>query len=137
MATKTAVHNENAPDYRFLFNWGLKISDFSELFLLAGLGDLTPDGRVRHPGDSVAQTRSILVDLKTYVEANGYALDDIIRVEFTLTKDVPQEAYEEIFGLFGEFFDPLAVKPAAGTLRVIEALAVPGMLVEYEIWLAK
>ena len=29
------------------------------------------------------------------------------------------------------------VKPTAGTLRVIEALAIPNMLVEYEFWCAK
>ena len=137
MATKTPVHNETAPDFRFLFNWGLKISDFSELFLLAGLGDHGPDGEIRNPGDAVAQTRSILSELKTYVEANGYTMNDIIRIEFTLTKDVPQESYEAIFGVFAEVFGEIDVKPAAGTLRVIESLALPGMLVEYEIWLAK
>ena len=54
-----------------------------------------------------------------------------------MTKAVPQEAYGEIFGAFGAFFADVAVKPAAGTLRVIEALAIPGMLVEYEFWAAK
>ena len=42
MATKTAVHNENAPDFRSMFNWGLKITDYSELFLLAGDSIETP-----------------------------------------------------------------------------------------------
>ena len=122
MATKTPVHNENAPDFRFLFNWGLKVSDFSEIFLLAGLGDHGPDGTIRNPGDAVAQTRSILSELGTYVEANGYTMNDIIRIEFTLTKDVPEDSYEEIFGVFAEVFGPIDVKPAAGTMRVIHGL---------------
>jgi len=137
MAKKTAVHNEGAPDLRFMFNWGLKVSDFDELFLLAGLGDHGPDGTIRHPGDAVAQTRAILDDLRDYVADAGYGLNDVIRIEFTLTKDVDPSSYEDIFGQFGSFFADVEVKPAAGTLRVVEALALPGMLVEYEIWLAR
>ncbi len=136
MAKKTAVHNENAPDYRSMFNWGLKITDFSELFLLAGHGALAVDNQVLHPGDAVAQTRHILADVKTFLEQSGYSLDDVIRIEFTMTKDVKPEEFQEIFGLFGEYFADMEVKPAAGTLRVVDALAIPGMVVEYEFWAA-
>ncbi len=137
MATKVAVHNDNAPDLRFMFNWGLKVSDFSELFLLAGLGDHGPDGEIRHPGDPVAQTSAILAELGQYVAANGYSLNDVIRIEFTLSKDVDRALHEDIFGQFAAFFAGVEVKPAAGTLRIVDGLALPGMLVEYEIWLAK
>ncbi len=137
MATKTAVNNENAPDFTSMFNWGLKITDFSELFLLAGHGDHGPDGQIRSPGDPVAQTRNILAELQAFIEKSGYGKNDIIRIEFTTTKDVDPEKYGEIFGLFAEFFADVEVKPAAGTLRIIDGLALPGMLVEYEFWLAK
>jgi hypothetical protein len=36
-----------------------------------------------------------------------------------------------------KFFEGVNVKPAAGTLRVVDSLAIPGMLVEYEFWAAK
>ena len=137
MATKTAVHNKNAPDFRSMFNWGLKITDFSELFLLAGLGAHSADFQIQHPGDAAGQTRYILNEVKTYLEESGYSLDDVIRIEFTLHKDVPAADYEQIFGIVAEFFAEMKVKPAAGTLRVVEALALPGMLVEYEFWAAK
>lgn len=137
MATKTPVPNRNAPDFSALFNWGLKLTDFSELFLMAGLGDHGPDGAIRNPDDPVAQTRAILDDVAAYITENAYAKDDIVRVEFTMTKDVDPSRYEAIFGLFAEFFADLSVKPAAGTLRVIDGLALPGMMVEYEFWLAK
>jgi len=137
MATKTPVPNPKAPDFSALFNWGLKLTDFSELFLMAGLGDHGPDGSIRHPDDPVGQTRAILDDVAAYIVEHGYTKDDIVRVEFTLTRAVDPAKYEEIFGLFAEFFADMAVKPAAGTLRVIEGLALPGMLVEYEFWLAK
>jgi enamine deaminase RidA (YjgF/YER057c/UK114 family) len=54
-----------------------------------------------------------------------------------MTRQVKPEAYNEIFGIFMELFADMAVKPAAGTLRVVEALAIPGMLVEYEFWAAR
>ena len=137
MASKTPVNNPNAPDFGSMFNWGLKISDFSELFLLAGAGAVGADHAIQHAGDPVGQTRYILEDVQSLIEANGYTKNDIIRIEFTMTKDVAPESYGEIFGLFTEFFADVDVKPAAGTLRVIDALAIPGMLVEYEFWLAR
>jgi len=137
MATKTAVNNENAPDFRSMFNWGLKITHINELFLIAGHGAVGPDYQTRHPGDAVGQTRYILEDVQSFLEQNGYTKDDLIRIEFTMTKDVDPAKYGEIFGLFNDFFAEVKVKPAAGTLRVVEALAIPGMLVEYEFWAAK
>jgi len=137
MARKTAVPNPAAPDFGSLFNWGLKITDFSELFLIAGHMAHDETGATPHPGDAVAQTKYVLDRMPAYLESAGYSKHDIIRTEFTLTKAVPQEAYDEIFGLFAAFFDEIEVKPTAGTLRVIEALAIPDMLVEYEFWCAK
>ena len=92
---------------------------------------------IQHPGDAVGQTRWILDELHGYIDGAGYTTDDIIRMEFTMTKDVPPDSHGKIFGLFAEFFADVKVKPAAGTLRVIEGLALPGMLVEYEFWLAR
>ena len=137
MATKTAVNNENAPDFTSMFNWGLKITGFEELFLLAGHGDHGPDGQIRNPGDPVAQTRNILADVRSLIETSGYERNDIIRIEFTLTKDVTEEQFGQILGIFVAFFEPVGVKPAAGTLRFVDALAFPGLMVEYEIWCAR
>jgi 2-iminobutanoate/2-iminopropanoate deaminase len=137
MATKTAVNNETAPDLRFVFNWGVKITDFDELFLLAGRGDVASDGTIRNPGDPVAQTASILAEQKDFIERSGYTLNDVIRIEFTMSKDVNRAQQKAIFAQFADLFEDIDVKPAAGTLRVVDRLAYPGMLVEYEFWLAK
>ena len=137
MATKTAVPNPANPDFSSMFNWGLKLTDYSELFLIAGHGAHDATGAIQHPDDAVAQTKYILDHLPAYLEGAGYTKNDIIRTEFTMTKAVPAEAYDEIFGLFAAFYADVDVKPTAGTLRVIEALAIPNMLVEYEFWCAK
>jgi 2-iminobutanoate/2-iminopropanoate deaminase len=137
MATKTPFPHPSAPDYGAIFNWGVRLTDFSELFLMAGIGAHDASGAIQHPGDAVAQTKFILDGLPGYIASAGYSKQDIVRLEFTMTKAVPPESYEAIFGLFAGFFADVDVKPAAGTLRVIEALALPGMLVEYEFWCAK
>ncbi len=137
MATKTAANNENAPDLGFVFNWGVKITDYDELFLLAGRGDVAPDGTIRNPGDPVAQTATILAEQKDFIERSGYGLNDVIRIEFTMAKEVDRDQQKAIFGQFAGLFREVEVKPAAGTLRVVDRLAYPGMLVEFEFWLAK
>jgi len=137
MAKKTAVPNPANPDFSSMFNWGLKLTDYKELFLIAGHMAHDATGATPHPGDAVGQTKYILDNFPAYLESAGYTKHDIIRTEFTMTKAVPAEAYDQIFGLFAEFFADVEVKPTAGTLRVIEALAIPDMLVEYEFWCAK
>lgn len=81
MATKVAVSNRNAPDLSGMFNWGVKISNFTELFLLAGHGAVAPDMQVQNPGDPIGQTRYILDGVKSFLEENDYSLDDIVRME--------------------------------------------------------
>lgn len=137
MARKVPVNNPRAPDLSRNFNWGVKITEIRELFLIAGRTAEDTDGGVLHPGDPVAQTRYILDDVALYLRDNGYDLDDIIRIESTVTKDVSRSSYEEIFDLFMEFFSPVDVKPAAGTFRVVDSLVAPGMMVEYEFWAAQ
>jgi enamine deaminase RidA (YjgF/YER057c/UK114 family) len=137
MAKKTAVPNPANPDFSSMFNWGLKLTDYKELFLIAGHMAHDATGATPHPGDAVGQTKYILDNFPAYLESAGYTKHDIIRTEFTMTKAVPAQAYDEIFALFAEFFADVEVKPTAGTLRVIEALAIPDMLVEYEFWCAK
>jgi enamine deaminase RidA (YjgF/YER057c/UK114 family) len=137
MLKKVAVPNPNAPDMSAFFNWGLKISGFRELFFITGRPAWLADGTVLYPDDPVAQTRFILEDIGGYLKANGYKPADIVRIEYTFTKVVQAEKYDEIFGLFGAFLKDAEVKPAANTLRIIDSLGVPGLCVEYEFWAAQ
>ena len=136
MAIMTAVPNPDAPDFSSMFSWGVKITAFDELFVLAGRGAIDRNGTLRHPGDAIAQSGYILDELITYLGRAGYSKHDVFRFEMTLTKHVPARSYPDIYGLFTAFFAEVAVKPSGGTLRVVEALADPGMLVEYEFWAA-
>lgn len=138
MANKTPYQPGNLPDMSKLFSWGLKVSDFSELFFVTGLADMADDGSgARYPGDPVAQTRAVLERMDQFIRDNGYSRDHIVRIEWTFRKDVQETDYPGIYQLWEDFVAPMAVKPAGGTLRIVERLAVPDIMVEYELLLAR
>ena len=137
MATKSAINNPKAPDLSQVFNWGLKVEDFTQLFFITGHGALRSDLSVVHPDDPAAQARHILTEVKGYLEDNGYTMDDIVRVESTLAKEVTEEQFHAFVDVYAEFFADVAVKPSGGTLRYVDRLAFPGMLVEFEFLVAR
>ena len=134
---KTPVNNEKAPDLSNVFNWGLKISDFNELFLISGHGALTSDFTPVHPGNPAEQTRHIFLEIQEYMTENGYSFDDLVQIKMTITKDVTEEQFHEVVEVYSGFMKDLKVKPTGGTMRVVERLAFPGMMVEYEFMAAK
>ena len=138
MATKKALPCPTTMDRSAIFNWGLKISNFSELVLLTGQVDADPDGNVRHPDDPVGQTQGIIDSLVGMLNAEGWSVDDVIRVEVTVTKDTHVSKHRGgIFKVWADTFKNVPIKPAAGTLRIIDALARPGLLVEFEFMAAR
>jgi 2-iminobutanoate/2-iminopropanoate deaminase len=137
MAEKMPVSNPRAPDMSSFFNWGLKLSKFDELFIVTGRPAWSADGKVLHPNDGVAQTKFILDDIDRFLRDAGYSRHDLIRIEYTFTTRVPTESYQPIFALFADWLKDVKVKPAASTLRIVESLALEGLVVEYEFWAAK
>jgi hypothetical protein len=54
------------------------------------------------------------------------------------TKDMDWTKHRDaIFKIWTDTFKSVAVKPAAGTLRIVEALARPGFFVEFEFMAAR
>ena len=98
-----------------LFSWGLKISNFSELVLLPGQVDAGPGSNVRHSDDPVGQTKGIFDSLVGMLDAEGWSVNDVIRVEATVTKDVDLEHRAGISKVWTDTFKTVAIKPAAGT----------------------
>ena len=137
MAQKTAFHNENKPDFRRVFNWGLKVTGFRELFFVSGHAASGADFQVRHPGDARAQTRYILDSMGEFLAQAGYNRDDIVRIETTVTKEVGVDDYGSMSAVMAEFLADVEVKPSVGTYRVVDRLVGPGMMVEYEFLLAR
>jgi len=109
MSQKTPVPYAFGPNFSSMFNWGLRLKNTEEIFLASGLGAHDSTG----------------------------TMNDIVRMEFTFTKDVATEKYDAIFGKFIEFLSAVPIKPAVGTLRVVSALVFENQLVEYEFWCAR
>ncbi len=134
---KKALSNPRLPNFTDIFNWGLKIRNIKDLYLFAGIAAQAPDLSIVDPFDYVSQTDYILEELDLFLQESDLSRDDIIRIEFTLVEGYTPEEFGTILGQFAEYFQDVSVKPAAGTLRVVSALAFPGLVVEYEVWCAK
>jgi 2-iminobutanoate/2-iminopropanoate deaminase len=133
---KTGVHDDNKVKVASI-NWGLKVTNFSELFLLSGYGATDVEGTVQFPGDAAAQAEFILGRIQSFIEKNGYTKDDIIRYETTVTQDVPRSQFSGVREASSAFLADVKVKPVAGTFRIVQGLGNPDMLVELDFWLAQ
>ncbi len=133
---KVGVHDDNKVKVASI-NWGLKVRNFSELFLLSGYGATDAEGTVQFPGDAAAQAEFILGRIQSFIEKNGYGKNDIIRYVTTVTKDVPRSQFIGIRGATSAFLSEVEVKPTAGTFRIVQGLGNPEMLVEFDFWLAR
>ena len=134
--SKIAVEDPNKVQVASI-NWGLKVRDFSELFLLSGYGATDSEGNVQFPDDAAAQAEFILGRIQSMIENNGYTKDNIIRYETTVTQAVPQDQFSGIRQATSGFMSDITVKPTAGTFRVVQALGNPDMLIELDFWLAR
>jgi len=106
--------------------------------LVSGHADVKLDNSTANfPGDLIGQTKFILKQIAKSVEAAGFTLDDAIRAEITLSKEVTDEQLPELFQVLTEFVGDVAVKPAAGTLRFVERLISRECLVEIELLLPR
>ena len=138
MVTKIPVANPAAPDISAVFPWGLRVRQFEELFFVSGHGDVDAAFRVRHPGAPLAQARAIFQDLLDMLARADYRLDDVIKIEATVTKDFDlARNFQPLLALWAEVLAEVPVKPSGGVLRVVDALALPGMLIEIEVLAAR
>jgi 2-iminobutanoate/2-iminopropanoate deaminase len=133
---KVGVHDDNKVKVDSI-NWGLKVRNFSELFLLSGYGATDAEGTVQFPGDAAAQAEFIVGRIESFIEKNGYTNNDIIRYVTTVTKDVPRSQFSGIRAATSAFLSDVEVKPTAGTFRIVQGLGNPEMLVELDFWFAQ
>jgi 2-iminobutanoate/2-iminopropanoate deaminase len=99
---------------------------FGDLLFVSGVAPLDVEGRLVGPGDPVAQTRQIFLNLERVLDAAGASFADVLKVTVFLT-DVGDRT--KINPVRQEFFG--AARPAS-TLIGVRELAVPGMRVEME-----
>lgn len=138
MTTKTQVQHPYADTMINAFSWGLKVKEVQEWYYVTGLMDIKADWQIGHPGDPLGQTRAVFKDLEGMLIRAGYTLDDVVKVDTTVTPEYNlTENLPGFLQIFAETFQGVAIKPSAGTLRVVEALAVPGGFIEIELVAAR
>jgi enamine deaminase RidA (YjgF/YER057c/UK114 family) len=93
---------------------------------VAGTTDAGPDGRSRHPGDVVAQTRAVLEIIERALAQAGFSRSDVVRTRMFVT-DIARSS--EIGAVHGAVFGE--IRPAA-TMVEISALMDPTLLIEIE-----
>jgi len=136
MAKKIAYYNDELPTLRF--PWALKVSDFNEILLVSGHADVKHDNSTaNYPNDLIAQTKFILKQIDKSIKAADFTIDDVIRTEITVSKEVTDEQLPYVFEVLKDYVGEIAVKPAAGTMRFVERLISKECLVEIEIMLAR
>ena len=133
---KRAINN---PDKKPspVFNWALELSAIERLLFVTGTTAAGSDGAVNFPGDAPAQARWIFESVGRLLASVGYSFDDVVRLETTVVESVSDEDIAVIARISAEYVGGLAVKPAAGTLRVVSRLVRPELLVELEIMAAR
>lgn len=136
---KTAYNTEHHSEVP-TFNWGLKLEDVKELFYVTGINDCIPDGEnvyISHPGDPVGQTKKMLAYMEEVFTKAGFTKDDIVYVDWVITKEVTREQAYEIVGVWIDYIKDVKVKPAAGIFKCVDRLVHEGLLVEFEYTLAR
>lgn len=100
-----------------------------------------PAGSTGRFGDTEAQTRSVIAKIRAELEAAGWSLGDVVKMNVYLVADPAKGgrmdfagmmvAYREAFG------SPSQPKLPARTTVEVSALPVPGALVEIEVVAAR
>lgn len=80
-------------------------------------------------GDLEAQARQAFDNLRTVLASQGATPENVVRIR-TYVVDYSVEKLEAIGPIIGGFFDEAV--PAANTLIGVQALAMPGFLIEVE-----
>jgi enamine deaminase RidA (YjgF/YER057c/UK114 family) len=121
------------------FSRGLRIGEMKELAIFTSHIGADPAWQANPSrGEPIQQTREVLAALRDMLTEAGYTLDDVVWVEPTVTKayDLPAN-FGEFLDLWSQTFMDVAVKPAAGTFRVVDSFPNPDLLIEIQFIAAR
>lgn len=117
----------------------------AELLFVGGtLADATdtdgPPGSTARLGDTAAQARSILGKIKAELEAVGYSMSDIVKIDVYLVADPHKDGSVDMLGLLSAylaFFDKDAGGMPVRTTVQVAGLPIPGALVQMAVTAAR
>ena len=118
---------------QFAFSQGIEVSAATRTLYCAGQTSVDGEGKVMHAGNMSAQVDQAFRNLATVLEAAGFTLSDVVRLNY-YTTDVDGffQAHDVVKRHLGQ-----AGSQPAGTLLGVARLAFPDLLVEIEATAAK
>jgi enamine deaminase RidA (YjgF/YER057c/UK114 family) len=99
-----------------------------QVLYCAGQASMSADGKPAHPGDMRAQITQSLDNLEAVLNAAGYGLSDVVRLNYYTTDvDALFASYDAVIARLAE----AGCKPAS-TLLGVARLAFPELMIEIE-----
>jgi enamine deaminase RidA (YjgF/YER057c/UK114 family) len=115
------------------FSQAVEVTSASRVLYCAGQASVDENGRPVHAGDMRKQIDQAFRNLETVLEAAGFGLEHVVRLNY-YTTDV--DAFLAASDVLGGRLSAAAAQPP-GTLLGVAKLAFPGLLVEIEATAAK
>jgi enamine deaminase RidA (YjgF/YER057c/UK114 family) len=116
---------------QFAFSQGIEVTNASRVLYCAGQASVDGAGKPMHAGDMRKQIEQAFRNLETVLNAAGYGLENVVRLNY-YTTDV--EGFLSASDIVG---NRLAGFAPPGTLLGVSKLAFPGLMVEIEATAAK
>jgi enamine deaminase RidA (YjgF/YER057c/UK114 family) len=113
---------------RYAFSQGIEVTNARSVLYCAGQASVDDQGNPVHAGDMRKQLDQAFRNLETVLEASGYGLANVVRLNY-YTTDV--DAFLGASDIVGSRLAQAACQPS-GTLLGVTKLAFPGLMVEIE-----
>jgi len=110
------------------FSQATEVTSASRVLYCAGQASVDGNGKPVHAGDMRKQIEQAFDNLETVLEASGYALANVVRLNY-YTTDV--DAFLGASDIVGARLSAARCQPP-GTLLGISKLAFPGLMIEIE-----
>lgn len=113
---------------RYGFSQAVEVAGHQRMLICAGQTSNDENGNPLHAGDMRGQVTAALDNLESVLAAAGYALSDVVRLNY-FTTDV--DGFFGASDILGERLSAAGIQPAS-TLLGVSKLAFPEWLVEIE-----
>jgi enamine deaminase RidA (YjgF/YER057c/UK114 family) len=110
------------------FSQAVEVTNGSRVLYCAGQASVDDTGKPLHPGDMRKQLEQAFGNLETVLQASGYSLANVVRLNYYAT-DV--DAFLSASDIVGARLGAARSQPP-GTLLGVTKLAFPGLMIEIE-----
>ena len=118
---------------QFAFSQGIEVTNASRVLYCAGQASVDGTGKPVHVGDMRKQLEQAFSNLEAVLQASGYGLANVVRLNY-YTTDV--DAFLGAGDIVGSRLGSAGCQPS-GTLLGVTKLAFPGLMIEIEATAAK